>query len=98
MLQWGRALSSAEMHPRTVRAHRAHDRASMGPRPFERGNSAVTFGPRTIARLQWGRALSSAEIVGNNAGKLDKFELQWGRALSSAEIRAEGHLWAQILR
>ena len=38
LLQWGRALSSAEI--RTTRSHpRSIGTTSMGPRPFERGNS-----------------------------------------------------------
>ena len=62
MLQRGRALSSAEM-PLWRCGLDGTDRASTGPRSFERGdrNLIRTFGS-ILSRLQRGRALSSAEM------------------------------------
>jgi len=85
-LQWGRALSSAEIGSiRFDRGGRAP--ASMGPRPFERGNRrarrcgrfdfTASMGPRPFER--------GNRVVGDLARELAE-QLQWGRALSSAEI------------
>jgi len=87
-LQWGRALSSAEI--RIFRMVRQPVRpASMGPRPFERGNQLVTalmvpgvyasMGPRPFERGNGNLTLARRGLI------LE--QLQWGRALSSAEIR-----------
>ena len=62
LLQWGRALSSAEIGHRRIAQCRVYA-TSMGPRPFERGNSARLLLRSDTSALQWGRALSSAEIL-----------------------------------
>ena len=62
MLQWGRALASAEI---------AYDPpknefckvASMGPRSCKRGNPYKNDASWREIKLQWGRALASAEMV-----------------------------------
>ncbi len=66
MLQWGRDLSVAEIRPVEVGAVPAGD-ASMGPRPFGRGDVSATpvFGGFDL--LQWGRDLSVAEIRRSSA-------------------------------
>ena len=64
-LQWGRDLSAAESR-RAVRAgHRG--RASMGPRPFGRGEILLGYEEKPPERLQWGRDLSAAESVWTSA-------------------------------
>ena len=60
-LQWGHDLSAVETGERN-RADIQHCRASMGPRPFSRGNRGT---PRPQVRfdlsLQWGHDLSAVE-------------------------------------
>ncbi len=61
-LQWGRGLSAAE-----IAADQGRDvpgpSASMGPRPFSRGNASVQTACRQFYYgLQWGRGLSAAEM------------------------------------
>ncbi len=62
LLQWGRGLSAAEI--RSVEtAIQPQQTASMGPRPFSRGNDprkASIFNAQ--CSLQWGRGLSAAEM------------------------------------
>src|SRR6058998_2476843 len=85
-LQWGRALSRAEMdHRETTTVETCF--ASMGPRALARGNIAfddifnsgrlASMGPRALARG------NLALEVGSTAAPL---ALQWGRALSRAEM------------
>ena len=60
-LQWGRGFSTAEMRPSSRRSRR-HEHASMGPRFFNRGNTAQVDAWTVPMRLQWGRGFSTAEI------------------------------------
>ena len=62
-LQWGRGLSAAEMRGRAGEPGRSRA-ASMGPRPFSRGNYQDEYERRNkVCQLQWGRGLSAAEIA-----------------------------------
>ena len=60
--------------------------ASMGPRPFSRGNNQERAERRRTIRLQWGHGLSAVEISSSLAmGDLLR-RLQWGHGLSAVEI------------
>ncbi len=85
VLQWGRALMSAEIQS-GLSVSSALRNASMGPRSDERGNGVLRNTERAPAGLQWGRALMSAEIIRRPRGAERRRTLQWGRALMSAEI------------
>ena len=58
-LQWGRGLSAAETADRSQQD--SDGTASMGPRPFGRGDVWYTYLCSPVGRLQWGRGLSAAE-------------------------------------
>ena len=59
-LQWGRDLSAAETT--SVKVPEFEEQlASMGPRPFGRGNADCRGHPPHDVLLQWGRDLSAAE-------------------------------------
>ena len=61
MLQWGRDLSIAERDYLELRKKKVQ-KASMGPRSFDRGkNLEVGMGRNVRTGLQWGRDLSIAE-------------------------------------
>src|SRR5689334_4690808 len=62
MLQWGRALLSAEGRVGGTQAP-GRDDASMGPRSAERGRPPAAAQSASATPLQWGRALLSAEGV-----------------------------------
>ena len=73
----------------TLANHRYYARrASMGPQPFDCGNtSTAKISQRFSVLLQWGRSLSTAEIalLNYHACAADA-QLQWGRSLSTAEM------------
>ncbi len=85
-LQWGRGHSTAEMSHAPAAACRAQ-RASMGPRSFDRGNAPrwhdcqdcgrASMGPRSFDR---GNQRCRCRARGTSA------QLQWGRGHSTAEI------------
>ncbi len=85
MLQWGRALSYAQ-----IDAARPH---ACAPKGFNGGAHFRTRKSRRHSRkrvfdlqLQWGRALSYAQIVSSAPQMAWYSGLQWGRALSYAQI------------
>ncbi len=88
-LQWGRALSHAEIQkssPSRVRSSCFNGAAHFRTRKFPATNAVQ----RTVSKLQWGRALSHAEINRMLKSFLPPAQLQWGRALSHAEMCAGG--------
>ena len=87
-LQWGHGLSAVEIRPH-LREHRVGFLASMGPRPFSRGNE-----PRpTAARdLHAGASMGPRPFSRGNDSAPTRFRiswgrLQWGHGLSAVEIR-----------
>src|SRR5438034_23063 len=60
-LQWGRALSCAEIDGGEESPSECRT-ASMGPRTLVRGNKYELLIVLNTIKLQWGRALSCAEI------------------------------------
>ena len=73
--------------------------ASMGPRPFSRGNTPSKPPPLPHPfRLQWGHGLSAVEIsVATRPAKPAPGGLQWGHGLSAVEISdAAKHPWPTI--
>ena len=82
--RWGRGLSAAES-PRERRGRRAHNHASMGPRPLGRGKKYVatafhalrpaSMGPRPLGRGKWSAW----------PGLPCRRPRRWGRGLSAAE-------------
>src|ERR1700730_65923 len=86
MLQWGRALTSAEIQRiRTTDVH--HEVASMGPRSDERGNEYISDSPRRRERASMGPRSDERGNLPEASSLLAYCRLQWGRALTSAEIR-----------
>src|SRR5258705_553392 len=85
MLQWGRALSSAESL-RYDASRRIDYHASMGPRSVERGIRSSLLGASAHHRASMGPRSVERGIT-NTAGLMawGSLSLQWGRALSSAE-------------
>ena len=91
-LQWGRGLSAAETSNNRVQDRLCVHRASMGPRPFSRGNhdrivggtrqNLASMGPRPFSR---GNKSATIRLT------LPK-RLQWNRGLSAAETTQFGGL------
>ena len=85
-LQWGHVLSDVEIRDWNPAPQRDHS-ASMGPRPFRRGNILFFDGfERNSLRLQWGHVLSDVEIPNPPIKPLTSLLLQWGHVLSDVEI------------
>ena len=59
-LQWGHDLSAVETALTAFLDYGGLD-ASMGPRPFSRGNPGLNKAGKPIAKLQWGHDLSAVE-------------------------------------
>ncbi len=85
-LQWGRDHMVAEMG-REAPIARCRNPASMGPRPYGRGNVVPTTTPLRAPSLQWGRDHMVAEIRRCRNGAVKPGRLQWGRDHMVAEIQ-----------
>jgi hypothetical protein len=86
-LQWGRDQLVAEMLPAASQYDRA--RASMGPRPIGRGNSALRPWTSAVMRFNgaatnWSRKFRERPFEA--IGLISAIELQWGRDQLVAEI------------
>jgi len=97
-LQWGRGLSTAEMHSK-------RGGETIMKRVLQWGRGLSTAEIRILASelprnrpLQWGRGLSTAEISLRPGGSTGTTSLQWGRGLSTAEIRRRGSWPARLTR
>ena len=64
--------------------------ASMGPRPFGRGNMKPPPCPVDPMQLQWGHDLSVVEMHGTCSFACPPRLLQWGHDLSVVEILPNG--------
>ena len=88
-LQWGRGLSAAEIpyhHTSTTTCNIA----SMGPRPFSRGNFVDSVNTHTTDPASMGpRPFSRGNGTPRALGCPGRSWLQWGRGLSAAEIPSE---------
>ena len=98
LLQWGRDLSVAETVI-LVNTSGGKDSASMGPRPFSRGNLSEIGLPRRRTKGFNGAATfqsrkQSSSAIASREGAM----LQWGRDLSVAETRSGPGLLATRAR
>ena len=85
VLQWGRGLSAAET-PQAARGPMKGEPASMGPRPFSRGNDFLALRTHHADIASMGpRPFSRGNFSSWNCGSRMRSELQWGRGLSAAE-------------
>ena len=85
-LQWGHVLSDVEI-AWTAPISPGRLIASMGPRPFRRGNKrrAAMLG-YDMPVLQWGHVLSDVEMETQAEPKPTPSRLQWGHVLSDVEM------------
>ena len=98
VLGFNGAATFQSRKPRRRGAPRVADvAASMGPRPFSRGNPTSYAGSASVSRLQWGRDLSVAETCLTRFAFLGSGSLQWGRDLSVAETRQTTKKNAEII-
>ena len=85
-LQWGRSLSTAEMIAAMPERLVVRD-TSMGPQPFDCGNSHLAGRPRAhIIHFNGAAAFRLRKFRSIWADLLNWMTLQWGRSLSTAEM------------
>ena len=90
LLQWGHDLSAVETRNFYNRLPTPNP-ASMGPRPFSRGNPKEGYSRLRSYRLQWGHDLSAVETSIPSTPGPRPTELQWGHDLSAVETCTAGH-------